>query len=257
MQIFWSIIFWENDMNIWNNDEVKNLFSEVENCKKENLALGVAFKKHAEKYGRKANSVRNYYYAEVENLKKDTKRCQKLKIDLSKHNKNHFILFEKHEEENLVSSIEGLVKNGQSVRSACKKLSGGDLTLMTRLQNKYQNLTKKRPDNIITFKKQQILTESDINSLFMGLIKLVKKSAIDEFTEKMRLEKEASSFLLKRAFLDLGKKEKQIVELRTDFETLKSENQKLQKTIKGLEFSKNQKLKKKLEKRANEKVLQV
>lgn len=237
-------------MKIWEDDEVKNLFKEVEVCKDGSISLSCAFANHAKKYGRKTNSVRNYYYKDVENLKKDKKRCQRLGIEIEKHEKSHFTAFDKNEEDRLLVEIENLTKQGQSVRGACKKLSGGDLTQMTRLQNKYQNLKKaKVPNNIISFKKERLLTESDINSLFMGLVKLIRKSAVDEFMEKTKLEKESSSYLLKRAFLDLNKKDKQITELRTEFESLKNENRKLLQKIDEFEVGKNKKLKEKLEKR--------
>ena len=56
-------------MKIWKNVEVKDLFEAVEDCKKRGEPLKLAFVSHANKYSRKPNSVRNYYYKEVENLK--------------------------------------------------------------------------------------------------------------------------------------------------------------------------------------------
>ena len=82
-------------MKIWNDEEVKELFGEVENCKHGQTALKNAFCLHAKKYKRKPNSVRNYYYHEVENLKNDGARCKNLNIDLSKHDKTHFKNFDK------------------------------------------------------------------------------------------------------------------------------------------------------------------
>ena len=130
-----------------------------------------------------------------------------------------------------------MFKKGESVRSACYKLSDGNLTEMTRLQNKYQNLKKKTKnfDNVIKFKqKSKILTDNDINSLFIGLVKLIKKNAIDEYIEKNSKESQAMSVLLKKAFFDLGKKEKELSQLKGDFERLKEENQELSKICKNL-----------------------
>ena len=169
-------------MKIWNDDEVKNLFAEVENCKKKSVSLKEAFVNHAKKFSRKPNSVRNYYYHEVDNLKDDVKRCERLSIDLRLHQKNHFENFDENEQSLLVEKIDALVGQGMSVRSACYKLCKGDLTLMTRYQNKYQSVKKeklktKNVDNVILFKnKQKVLTDNDINSLFLGLVKLIKKS---------------------------------------------------------------------------------
>lgn len=214
-------------MKLWNDDEVKSLFNEVEYCKNNQQALRMAFVLHAKKFKRKPNSVRNYYYKEVDNLASNEKRCKSLGIELEKHQKTHFVAFDEKEEEKLLKDVSEMVANGKSVRAACQILSGGNLSLMTRLQNKYQN-SKKKESNVIPFRqKQKLLTENDINSLFMGLVKLIKKTAIEDFMEKTKLEKQSSSFLLKKAFLDLNKKDKQIADLRADFEKLKEENKTL------------------------------
>lgn len=241
-------------MKIWKDEEVKSLFKEVEECKKQNKALKFAFIIHAEKFKRKPNSVRNYYYHEVDNLKNDSKRCNLLAIDIEKHFKNHFVAFDKTSESVLLKQIDNLTEKGQSVRSACKELSGGDVGVMTRIQNKYQNLKRKNcaqeKNNIIMFRqKQKNLTENDITSLFLGLVKLIKKTAIDDFVEQTKLEKQSSAFLLKKALLDLGKKEKKIAELRADFEVLKSENEKLIERLNSFGSLKNQALKEHLSKK--------
>ena len=75
----------EVSMNIWKDEEVKSLFLEVESAKNKGQALSVAFLNHAKRYGRKKNSVRNYYYKEVDNLSTDPARVNRLKIDLKKH----------------------------------------------------------------------------------------------------------------------------------------------------------------------------
>ena len=72
-------------MKIWNDVEVKALFDGVENCKKQNLSLVRAFEEHAKKFSRKPNSVRNYYYHEVDNLAADKVRSARLRIDITKH----------------------------------------------------------------------------------------------------------------------------------------------------------------------------
>ena len=230
-------------MNIWNDEEVKSLFLEVENTKKAGHALREAFVKHAEKFKRKANSVRNYYYHEVDNLEKDSKRMQRLEIDLSKHTKNKLVPFTKEQEEKFMKEIEDLKNSGVSVRSACFKLSGGDMTLMTRLQNKYQNLKaqKEVPNNIVKF-KQKFLTDSDINSLFLGLVKLIKRNAVELAEERMREEKQNSAYLLKEAYLELAKKDKEIFRVKEDLKKQKQENEKLSLKLRKFLLSKGDKL---------------
>lgn len=212
-------------MKIWKDEEVKALFYEVEDCKKGNTSLKVAFEKHAKNFKRKPNSVRNYYYKEVDNLLLDKKRCGDLGIDLEKHKKTHFICFEKQESENIVLEIEKLTKLGMSVRSACYKLANGDLARMTRLQNKYQNMKK---NNIIPFRnKQKLLSENEINSLFLGLVRLIKKTAIEEFSEKVKQGEENLQVFMKKAFSDLNKKDEKIAQLQQAFDEVKKENQEL------------------------------
>ena len=229
----------------WNDQEVKSLFAEVEDCKRQNKALKNAFVNHAKKFHRQPNSVRNYYYHEVDNLLQDAKRSKTLGIDIQKHSKSHFSGFDKEAEEKLFEDVDNMTRQGLSVRSACMKLSGGNLTEMTRLQNKYQNMKRKLNANgkIILFRKRKVLTESDINSLLMGLVRLIKKNAIEDFVERSKLEKQSSNFLLKKAFVDLQRKDKQIAELRADFEQLKTENQKLVGQIELFSASKQARLK--------------
>jgi len=245
----WQTFWQEKVMKIWNNDEVKSLFLEVEKCKEEKKPLKNAFDLHAKNFGRKPNSVRNYYYHDVENLKKDKKRCQKLQIDLTKHTKTHFTPF--GENENLMLSKVGeLVKQGESVRSACQKLSGGNLKLMTRLQNKYQNVRKSNVGNVIMFRKRhKVLDEQDINALLSGLVKLIKKTAVDDYVEKQAEEKENAAQLLQEAFLNLNKKERQYQELKKNFDIVKNENKRLTERVKNLHFGKNAKLKEHLSKK--------
>lgn len=192
-------------MKIWKDVEVKNLFCEVEKCRNEKMPLKKAFLSHATKFGRRQNSVRNYYYAEIENLKNDMERTKKLQIDLALHTKNHFEGFDKIQENELFEKIENCVSRGQSVRSACLKLSNGNLTMMTRYQNKFQNMKKKveNKGKIIPFQQRKtLLTDDDINSLFAGLVKLVKKSAIEEIYTKFNMDIEK----LKRENLELREK---------------------------------------------------
>lgn len=58
-------------IGLWEEEEVKTLFQLVEDCKKNNISIKEAFLKHSQLYARKPNSVRNYYYHEVDNLNKD------------------------------------------------------------------------------------------------------------------------------------------------------------------------------------------
>ena len=96
------------NMNVWKDEEVKNLFSEVEKCKKDGVALKKAFLLHAQKYGRQANSVRNYYYLEAKNINKDKDRCKRIGIDENKHQQNHYTPFGRNEEKRVLADRCGV-----------------------------------------------------------------------------------------------------------------------------------------------------
>lgn len=238
---------------LWADEEVKSLFQYVEEVKSNSEPLKNAFILHAKKYNRKPNSVRNYYYHEVDNLASDAKRAEKLNIDIKNHEKNEINYFSQSEEDELMKKIENLVKEGSSVRKACLTLSNGDIDKMLRYQNKYRNYISKNKDasknNIIKFtkRKNEILTESDINSLFMGLVRLVKRTAVEELSGKMKEERESQNYLLRKALVDLNKKDKQIKELKEEFMQLKMENARLVQNIMKLKCDKATRMTQKLD----------
>ncbi len=235
---------------IWNDEEVVSLFRGVESYKQGGQSIKEAFISHAEKYGRKPNSVRNYYYHEIDNLKKDAKRAARLKIDLDSHQKSVINYFSPQEEEKVMKQIDKLVGEGCSVRKACLTLSNGDVSTMLRYQNKYRTYLagKQKQSNIIKFaqRKKEVLTEADIQSLFMGLVRLVKRSAIDELSSKMKQEREASNFLLRKTLVDLNKKDREIKALKEEFIHIKSENARLVQSMIELKCDKASKLSKHL-----------
>ena len=241
---------------IWPREEVISLFGAVEEAKNKNISLKFAFIEHAKKYSRQPNSVRNYYYHEVDNLYKDKARKKELGIDLEKHKKSSIKYFSQEQENELMQKIEELVSKGHSVRKACFTLANGDVSEMLRYQNKYRNFSaKKKPveNNIIKFtsKKKEGLSESDLNSLFIGLVRLVKRSAVEEVNEKIKQEKENANNLLRQALLDLGKKEREFLTLKERFMKLKKENELLIKSMMAKSKEKSKKYNLKLKPRDN------
>lgn len=241
---------------IWENSEVKELFSVVENYKEKNKSLREAFQAHAEKYGRKPNSVRNYYYHEVDNLKADGKRLKKLGINIDKHNKTSIIYFSADEEDKLMQDIDRMVKSGISVRKACYNLSGGDVGQMLRYQNKYRNFLSKnkheivkKESNIIEFKKvqQRTLTDAEVQSLFMGLVRLVKKTALEESEERYKKLISEANDNLRKTMLALSNKERDLNKLKQEFVKIKSENSTLVNSVLKLRCDKANKLRIKLQ----------
>lgn len=78
-----------------------------------------------------------------------------------------------------------------------------------------------KEENIIQFKKKNKLTDSEINGLFLGLVKLVKKLAIEEASELspeyMSLKEEVQDLSL-----SLSQKENEIVKLKEENQQLKN-----------------------------------
>lgn len=234
----------------WNDLEIKELFNLVEEFKKQNKPLKDAFLQHSLKFKRKPNSVRNYYYACVDSLQNDLAKASSLGIDLSIHNKLDFKYFSKQEEKDLINKIDELVKSGLSIRKACLNLSNGDVKKMLRYQNKYRNyITKskkgvKKMDNIIAFtnRKKTLLSDSDITSLFIGLVRLVKKNAMQEVEERDRAARESANQSLKKALVELGRKDKEIEKFKEELVKLKLENSKLIQNIVKLKCDKAEKI---------------
>lgn len=229
---------------IWDNSEVKELFDVVEDYKTKNKSLKLAFALHAQKYGRKPNSVRNYYYHEIDNLKSDDERLEKLGINLQLHKKTSVVYFSPEEEEELLNDIDEMVKKGVSVRKSCLTLSGGDINQMLRFQNKYRNFLAKNkkddgkniqeqnksdlPSNIVTFKKMgKTLSDSEVQSLFMGLVRLVKRNAIEESDYLYREKLEMANNNLRKMISKLDGKEREYEKLKKEYDFVKNENNRL------------------------------
>ncbi|MBQ0017515.1 MAG: hypothetical protein KBT30_02665 [Clostridiales bacterium] len=235
----------------WDSSEVKCLFDLVEDVKKNNVSILEAFKFHAKKYDRNVYSVRNFYYKKVDEINKNKDLQDKLKVNMSLHEKNNFAKFDDRQTEKLLNYINGKVKQGKSVRSACLELSKNNATLMIRYQNKYHSLKNKiakvsslestkqnkndlqtNNSNILSFPTQsklkpQKLTDDEIKSLFIGLLNLVKKSTLEDMQEQSKLEREKNELLLKKSIIEINEKTEKI-------DSLKQQNKKLSSEINEL-----------------------
>ena len=224
----------------WKDDEVKSLFSHVEKCTQKGETLSQAFMSYAKMSGRKPNSVRNYYYAELAALGDDTAKQLSLGISLENHPKSSPNFFSEEEAKNSMAQIDNLLKKGYSVRKACLTLAKGDIAQMVRLQNKYRTMNKKQPEqtfpsNVIAMpQKTMRLTDAEINSLFLGLVKLIKTSAKQELGLTFQKETESANAALRQTLVNLSNKEQQYEKLKKSFDLLKMENHKLDEKMKQL-----------------------
>ena len=232
----YNIFLCVNNFAMWTMINIKDLFLLVEDYKNKNFSLNKAFEDFAIKNNRKTDSVRNFYYKQVDFFNKNKIFAQKLNIDLDKHDKKEIKKFSKKEEDKLIGDIDDLVAKGMSVRKACLTISKNDANLMVRLQNKYRNFKRNNIKNndmqgeIIQFKdykKNKKLNDDDIKSLFLGLVKLIKNSALDSASEKYEEESFKNRERLTNALIELNKKEVIISELKKQNQILKDTTSKL------------------------------
>ncbi len=249
----------KKNTNIWKEEEVYTLFKFVEKFKTNNQPLLKAFELFANEYKRKKNSVRNFYYLKLKEFEKNPILAQKLNINLIAHTKTEQKFFTIEETELSMNKINSLLKKGYSVRRACLEVAQGNIKEMLRLQNKYRSLKLKnkihdcfikiknskkqlfnnnskfqqKTSNILQMpnRNNPVLTDEEIKSLFMGLVNLVKKSAIDQFDKKIYKQLQDANFELRKSIKNLVTKEQEYLNLRKKFDLLSNEQNKLKEEI--------------------------
>ena len=222
----------------WSKAEIYDLFKIVENFKTTNKPLLKAFESYAIISKRRTNSIRNFYYSQLKEFEANKSLASDYNINLDLHKKNEQKFFTAQEVELSMGKITDLLNKGFSVRRACYEVASGDLKLMIRLQNKYrsQEKFKKPASNNILFmpNKKSGLTDDEINSLFLGLVKIVKKSARDNLDANLIFQVQSANNDLRKSIKDLADKEREVKLLRKKFELLSNEKLKLKEEIKNL-----------------------
>ena len=120
----------------WSESENKLLWETADEAQQQGLPLKAVFEQIARQTGRRPNSIRNYYYAQVRNR------------DDGQAHAARFVPFTQPEVDWLMEQVLIARAEGQSVRSCLQKLSGGDHSLMLRYQNKYRAVIKSRPEYV-------------------------------------------------------------------------------------------------------------
>lgn len=236
----------------WKDDEIKQLYTLVETNNQKNKSMLDSFKEFGKLTNRKTLSVRNFYYAFTKILKIDTSLQKKLNIDISKHYIQTFEHFDDVTQSETIAKIQNLKDQGYSTRSACLKLSNGDIKTMLRLQNKFRNVDTKSKTHInskanqfensievIRFPKKQRdaknfqgkLSDDDIKSLFLGLVKLVKENATSDSQEKAKKFLEQTEAEKRRKIVEIEQKQFEIERLKETIADLKNKNSTLNKQL--------------------------
>lgn len=120
----------------WSDRENKLLWETADEAQQQGLPLKAVFEQIARQTGRRPNSIRNYYYAQVRQHDGGDARPAR------------FVPFTQQEVDWLMEQVLLARSAGQSVRSCLQKLSGGDHSLMLRYQNKYRAVIKSRPEYV-------------------------------------------------------------------------------------------------------------
>ena len=120
----------------WSESESQLLWETADEAQQQGLPLKAVFEQIARQTGRRPNSIRNYYYAQVRQQEGEHAHTAR------------FVPFTQEEVDWLVEQVLTARAEGQSVRACLQKLSGGDHSLMLRYQNKYRSVIKSRPEYV-------------------------------------------------------------------------------------------------------------
>lgn len=118
----------------WSDHETNLLWETADEAQQQGIALKTVFERIAGETGRRPNSIRNYYYAQVRQRMGGQERAAR------------FVPFEETEVTELLEQVLRARAQGQSVRSCLQRISGSDHSLMLRYQNKYRSVIKSRPE---------------------------------------------------------------------------------------------------------------
>lgn len=119
----------------WQQQEIDVLERTVNEAAQSGQSLRSVFERVSEELGRKPNSIRNFYYAQLR-----TQEGGAAPRALP------FETFAPEEVEQLVERVLTARGQGKSVRACVRELSGGDKTRMLRYQNKYRSTVRTRPE---------------------------------------------------------------------------------------------------------------
>ena len=119
----------------WQKQEIEALQKGIDEAGKSGESLRSVFDRLSTQLGRKPNSIRNFYYAQV--------RAQP-GADLGRA--LPFETFTQSEVEQLVEHVLTARAQGLSVRACVRSLADGDRTRMLRYQNKYRSTVRTRPE---------------------------------------------------------------------------------------------------------------
>jgi len=132
----------------WSPKEEEQLFESVRRARQKGLPLKTAFSETAERFHRKPDSVRNYYYARLRQYPEPGLAAPRAA----------FVPFRPEEARALLKSILLARSRGLSVRATALSMAHGDERQMLRYQNKYRSLLKRDPA-LVRAVREELLKE--------------------------------------------------------------------------------------------------
>lgn len=182
-----------NKINGYTEEEARSFVQYMYAGRRAGRTLSSLFEGYAAKSGRAKGSVRNYYYA----LLRSTGNKEVKKLLRGTDLKAEPIrAFSEEETDRVLRSILTEKSKGISVRRAVLNLAGGDDKLMLRYQNKYRNVLTKQPERI-----RQLMRECGIPEEKGGAQKRIEKEIdglYDRLASSLKSENERLQATIKR-----------------------------------------------------------
>ena len=119
----------------WQKQEIDALQRSIDEANASGQSLRSVFERMGRELGRKPNSIRNFYYAQVRSHEEGAP-ARALPFET----------FTQDEVERLIEDVLTARAQGMSVRACVRSLAGGDRTRMLRYQNKYRSTIRTRPE---------------------------------------------------------------------------------------------------------------
>ena len=119
----------------WQAQEIEALRESVEQAEQSGESLRSVFEKMGKTLGRRPNSIRNFYYAQLR-AQEGEGAARSLPFET----------FAPDEVEALLERVLTARAKGMSVRACVRELAQGDRTKMLRYQNKYRSIIRTRPE---------------------------------------------------------------------------------------------------------------
>lgn len=204
-------------------------------------SLNNSIKEAAKVLNMQNNSAKNYYYKTLKFLQDNPLVASRLDINLQNFEIKKFDKFKTNEKFDLLKTVEDNLKKGISVRATCMKLANNDAKVMLRLQNKYRNMVKvnsksetnnnsvveiekqayqkmkqrENSKNIINIatakaKNSNVIGDQELNALFLGLVRIVKKTALENVSKDLKQECKMATENFRQTLIDLNKTEEQL-----------------------------------------------